>query len=109
MPSGVEEVEHPFGAFGDDRTAEQRLGRPDEAGVVADSRGAERRVPGRHGQVMTADSAAGVALVIPGLVGVGDGGIHLVGQRPGHVAEKGWEYDKAERAVVIDLGVAEHR
>jgi hypothetical protein len=32
VPSGVDETEHPLGAFGDDRTAEQRLGSSDEAG-----------------------------------------------------------------------------
>jgi hypothetical protein len=57
---------------------------------------------------MTADSL-GVALVVRRLVGVSDGGVHLVSQRLGHVAEKGRERDEAERAVVLDLGVAEHR
>jgi hypothetical protein len=57
---------------------------------------------------MTADSV-GVALAVGRLVGVTDRGPHLSSQRPGHVAHEGWEYDVSACAVVIDVGVAEHR
>ena len=107
VPAGLGEVQHAFGALGDDRAAEQALRGVDETRVVADQRRADQGERGGHRQVVATDPVDDT-LVVGRRVGVADGRVGFRAQRGDAVGEKAAEHGEAERGEVVGLGGGKH-